>query len=86
MNVAFERVLFATNHHHDFRVHFQIDKAVDYDDARAFQFFRPRDVKFLVETRLEFHERGHLLSVARGFFQCRDYWRRTPRSVKRHFY
>ena len=44
----------------------QSDDAVDDVHTRALELARPCDVRVLVEARLEFDEREHLLAGVRG--------------------
>ena len=72
MHIAPDAVFLPPHDKGDLAVRFQSDKTVDDMAARLLQHFRPDDIIFLIEARLELDEHSHLLTVFRRLCQRRD--------------
>ncbi len=81
--VAGEAVRLLTNDERELAVRLQPDNAVDDVYAGAFELARPRNVRILVEARLEFDEREHLLAGLCGVDERVDDRRVARRAVER---
>src|ERR1700722_7178223 len=62
MAIGHQRSALPPHDHRELGVGLQFDEAEHDLRARAFEIARPADVRFLVEARLEFDERGHRLA------------------------
>src|SRR5437763_2826386 len=83
--VAAERVALAPDDERDLAVRLQSDDAVDDVHARLFEALRPLDVVLLVEARLEFDERRHLLAARAGLDERLRDGRVLARAVEADF-
>ena len=72
VHIAPDAVFLPPHDESNLAVRFQPDKTVDDMAARLLQHFRPDDIIFLIEARLELDEHSHLLTVFRRLCQCRD--------------
>ena len=81
VNISANVIAFPTHHQRHFRVNLEAHEAVNNVHTFAFQGSRPLDIAFLIETRLQLHDRGHLFPVLNGFQQGGDDRRVSPHAV-----
>jgi len=83
MDVTPDLVGIATNDEQRLAMRFQSDNAVNDVRTRFLQPTRPLNIGRLIETRAQFHDRGHLFAGGSRIDQCFDDRRITAGSIKR---